>query len=333
MEATETTRKGKGLVLFSGGLDSILAALVLQEQGCYVEGLVFVSPFFTAAEARKSASLIDLKLNEVDFSEDILSLVDHPKHGFGGALNPCIDCHGRMILRAGELAKTMGYDFVATGEVLNQRPMSQNRRSLGMVAKDCGIEDILIRPLSAKLLDETEVEKKGLVDREKLLAIEGRSRKEQMALADHFGVKGYPSSGGGCLLTEKLYANKLGLLREQGRLYDRTAVDLLKLGRHFLLPDGAKAIIGRNQSENVLMREYAARSDYFIIRPIGTPGPTTLLEDNATDDDIATALSLCAAYCDKTAGHVRIRRFKGETLLEETPTIPMSRDRAREWLL
>lgn len=325
--------RSRGLVLFSGGLDSILAALVLREQGCYVEGLVFTSPFFGAGQARKSAASIGLKLNVVDFSDDILSLVEHPKHGFGGALNPCIDCHTRMILRAGERVRELGWDFVATGEVLNQRPMSQNRRSLTMVGAECGVTDILVRPLSAKILDETEVEKKGLVDREKLLAIEGRSRKEQQELARHFGLSNYPSSAGGCLLTEKLFANKLGILRDRGQLRDRTAIELLKLGRHFLLPGGARAMVGRNVSENERMRALAADGAYFIIRPIGVPGPTTLLEASASTEDITTAEKLCAAYSDKSAGDVRIRRFSGEHLLAETPTTPMAREDARPWLL
>lgn len=325
--------RSRGLVLFSGGLDSILAALVLREQGCYVEGLIFTSPFFGASQAKKSADLIDLKLNFVDFSDDILSLVEHPKHGFGGALNPCIDCHGRMIMRAGEICREWGWDFVATGEVLNQRPMSQNRRSLEMVAKDCNMADILIRPLSAQLLPETEVERKGLVDRSKLQAIEGRSRKSQMALAEHFGLKEYPSSAGGCLLTEKLFANKLGLLRDRGQLYDRTAIELLKLGRHFLLPGGAKAIVGRNVSENERLRNLAANGCQYIIRPIGVPGPTTLLDANASEEDIEWARKLCAAYSDKTAGEVKIRRFLKDELLDEIPTVPMEREDARPWLL
>ncbi len=310
-----------------------MAALVLREQGCYVEGLVFVSPFFGAAQAKKSAEMIDLKLNIVDFSDDILKLVEHPKHGFGGALNPCIDCHTTMIRRAGEIVRERNWDFVATGEVLNQRPMSQNRRSLLMVAKECDVEDILIRPLSAKLLDETEVERRGLIDRERLYAIEGRQRKEQAALAEHFGIKNPPSSGGGCLLTEKLFANKLAHLRNNGRLFDKVAVELLKLGRHFLLPGGGKAIVGRNVTENERMRELVKDGSHYILRPIGVPGPTVLIEVNAAEDDINRAKELCAAYSDKGADYVRVRKFKGDELLSEEQITPMSRDDAHRWLL
>lgn len=325
--------RSRGAVLFSGGLDSMLAALVLREQGCAVTGISFASPFFSPRQAKESAAAISLPLEIVDFSDDILSLVEHPKHGFGGALNPCIDCHGRMILRAGEIVRSRGWDFVATGEVLNQRPMSQNRRSLEMVAKDCGVADILLRPLSAQLLEETEVERRGLVDRTRLCAIEGRSRKEQMALAAHFGLEKYPSSAGGCLLTEKLYSNKLALLRNQGRLRDRKAITLLKFGRHFLLPGGAKAIVGRNLAENEAMRNIAGDADYLILRPIGVPGPTTLLEGSASAEDLATALRLCAGYSDKVPGDIRVRIFKGEELQEERSVTPLPREEAHGWLL
>lgn len=330
---TGQCRHSRGAVMFSGGLDSILAALVLREQGCYVTGITFSSPFFSPTQAKNSAASIDLPLEIIDFSDDIISLVEHPKHGFGGALNPCIDCHARMIMRAGELVRERGWDFIATGEVLNQRPMSQNRRSLEMVAKDCGVSDILLRPLSAKLLPVTEVESRGLVDRERLLAIEGRSRKEQMALAAHFGLAKYPSSAGGCLLTEKLYSNKLALLRNQDRLRDAKAVALLKFGRHFLLPGGVKAIVGRNVTENESMRNIANGGDYLVLRPIGVPGPTTLLESPATADDVNTAVRLCAGYCDKTEGKIKVRIFKGEELIEERQVDPMAREDARGWLL
>lgn len=325
--------KGRGAVMFSGGLDSMLAALVLRRQGCDVTAITFSSPFFTPRQARASAAEIGVPLEVVDFTDDILALVEHPRHGFGGALNPCIDCHARMIMRTGEIVRERGWDFVATGEVVNQRPMSQNRRSLEIVAKDCGVEDLLIRPLSAKLLAETEVERRGLVDREQLLAIEGRSRKPQMELAKEFGLERYPSSAGGCLLTEKLFSNKLALLRNTGRLHDLKAVSLLKYGRHFALPDGAKAVVGRNSAENEAMRAIAAGGEYLILRPIGVPGPSTVVEANATAADIDRAVRICAGYSDKTEGAVKIRIFSGEELREERPTEPMPREEARQWML
>lgn len=337
MEANDSVlkpvRAARGAVMFSGGLDSMLAALVLRDQGCEVVGITFSSPFFSPRQAKASAAEIALPLEIVDFTEDILSLVEHPKHGFGGALNPCIDCHTRMVMRAGQIVRERGWDFIATGEVLNQRPMSQNKRSLEMVAKDCGLADILVRPLSAQLLDETEVERRGILDRSRLLAIEGRSRKAQMEFAAKYGIAKYPSPAGGCLLTEKLYSNKLALLRNNGRLHDLKAVSLLKYGRHFLLPGGAKAIVGRNSAENEAMREIAKDGGYFVLRPIGVPGPTTLLEAAAADRDLDTAVRLCAGYSDKVAGEVRIRVFEGETLREERSVEPLPREEARGWLL
>lgn len=323
----------RGLVLFSGGLDSILAALVLREQGSYVEGIVFASPFFGDGQARKSAKSIDLVLNSVDFSDEILSLVEHPRHGFGGALNPCIDCHAGMIKKAGVYARENGFDYIATGEVLNQRPMSQNRRSLSIVAAECNVEDMLVRPLSAKLLEETPVEKKGLLKRDALLAIEGRSRKEQMELAKRFGLEDYPSSGGGCLLTEKLFANKLGFLRAGGMLRDSAEIEMLKIGRHFVLPGGAKAVVGRNSAENERLRAIAGELDYHVIRPIGVPGPTTVLKLSATAEDLAQAKRLCAAYSDKTPSPVRIRDFVRGKLVSEEKTEPAERELCRGWLL
>lgn len=319
--------------MFSGGLDSMLAALVLREQGCEVVAVTFSSPFFSPRQAVASARQIGLPFEIIDYTADILELVEHPKHGFGGALNPCIDCHARMIRRTAELVRERGWDFLATGEVLNQRPMSQNRRSLEMVAKDSGAEDLLLRPLSAKLLPETEVERKGLVDRERLCAIEGRSRKEQMALAAHFGLETYPSSAGGCLLTEKLFSNKLAVLRSEGRLRDLKAVKLLKYGRHFLLGEGAKAVVGRNSAENEAMREIAAEGEFLVLRPIGVPGPTALIEDTAAPELVDKAMRICAGYSDKTPGKVKIRVFSRGELLEEREVEPMPRDEARETLL
>ncbi len=326
--------RARGLCLFSGGLDSLLAICLLGEQGCHVEAITFASPFFNIEPAKKGAARLGVKLHVADFTDDITELVDHPPHGFGGALNPCIDCHARMIRRAGERVLNLGWDFVATGEVLNQRPMSQNRRSLGLVAKDCGVADILVRPLSARLLEPTRPELDGRIDRSRLGAIEGRSRHAQQALAAHFGLTEYPSSAGGCLLTEKLFCNKLRDVKSRGLLRNRTELELLRLGRHFVLPGGAKLIIGRNQAENERLQN-AVVENRRLLRPIGIPGPSCLLSANASAEDLATAKALCAAYCDASAnGLVRIRVFgpAPEPLSEEV-IAPMNRAEARPWLL
>ena len=324
----------RGLSLLSGGLDSLLAILILRDQGCHVEAITFASPFFNIEPAKKGAERIGVKLNVVDFTDDITELVDKPPHGYGGAMNPCIDCHARMIRRAGERVRELGWDFVSTGEVVNQRPMSQNRRSLSIVAKDCGVEDILVRPLSARLLEPTRPEREGKIDRSRLFAIEGRSRHEQQALAERFGLTEYPSSAGGCLLTEKLFCNKLRDVKARGLLRDRTELQLLKMGRHFALPGGAKFIVGRDMGENERLQANIL-DGRLLLRPIGTPGPSCLLSAGASAEDLATAKALCAAYCDASAtGFVRIRVFGPDPapLSDETIT-PMNRADARAWLL
>lgn len=332
---TDTPRRGKGLVLFSGGLDSLLAALILRDQGCHVECVTFTSPFFGADAARRGAAKIGVELHVVDFTEDILALVRHPSHGFGGALNPCIDCHARMIQRAFEMVDKLGWDFVATGEVLNQRPMSQTRSSLGVVSKDCGDLDRLIRPLSALLLEPTRPEREGLVDRSRFFDINGRTRKVQHELAERFGLGpgDYPSSGGGCLLTEKLYCNKLKDLRIRDRLIQKE-VELLKTGRHFRISNDTKCIVGRNENENKRLEE-AADDSYYVLNTVGVPGAYVLAPSEISEDDFDTALRLCAGYSDAkgqtTPVTVRCRK-QGEKILERD-VVPLPREEARNWML
>ena len=183
--------KSKGLSLVSGGLDSQLAVRVLQRAGAEVEGVTFATPFFSPDAAKKAAAALGVKLHVIDFTDDEIALIENPPHGFGGAMNPCIDCHATMIRRAGELMTRLGYDFVATGEVMGQRPMSQNKQSLGGVEKSSGLKGRLVRPLSAKLLEPTIPELEGRLDREALLDISGRSRERQIKLAAEFGITDY----------------------------------------------------------------------------------------------------------------------------------------------
>ena len=196
----------RALAMISGGLDSILAAKLIKEQGIDVIGICFRSYFFSEESAKKMTKQIDIPLVVVDFSKEHFELVKNPKHGRGKNMNPCIDCHSMMMNYAGELLEKYEADFIITGEVLNQRPMSQNRQALDIVKKESGFKDKILRPLCAKNLQPTEMELNGLVDREKLMKISGRSRKVQMALAEEWGIKEYPSPAGGCRLTEPGYA-------------------------------------------------------------------------------------------------------------------------------
>lgn len=298
--------KARGISLLSGGLDSQLAVRILQRAGADVEGVTFATPFFSPDAARKAAEALGIRLHVVDFTADELALIENPPHGFGGAMNPCIDCHATMIRRAGELMASLGYDFVATGEVLGQRPMSQNRQSLGIVEKASGMTGRLVRPLCARLLDPTIPETEGRLDRSKLLDISGRCRERQIALAAEFGIVDYPSPAGGCKLTEEGFGRKLRDLRDHEGLKDRRLVELLLIARRFRLPGGSSVALGRDKNENAALK---AAGIGVLIAPSNCPGPTALIPDVKSDDDIRLAAELVAAYsrCDKLPGDVEVR--------------------------
>ena len=283
-----------GLSLMSGGLDSQLAVKVLQRAGAYVEGVCFSTPFFSPDTARKAARALGIVLHVVDFTDDEIALIENPPHGFGGAMNPCIDCHATMIRRAGELMAEKGFDFVATGEVMGQRPMSQNKQALGVVMKSSGLEGRLVRPLSAQLLEPTIPEQEGKLDRAQLLDIQGRCRDPQIRLAAEFGITEYPSPAGGCKLTEEGFGRKLKDLLDHEGLRTRRLVELLLVGRHFRLPDGTGLIVGRDKNENQLLGQETAHGTYFSS---DLPGPSALLIGGAKSDaDRALAEKIVAAY-------------------------------------
>ncbi|MGB6371043.1 MAG: tRNA 4-thiouridine(8) synthase ThiI, partial [Atribacterota bacterium] len=201
--------KIKAVALFSGGLDSILAVKLIQEQGIEVRGVNFKTPFFVLDKTFAAIKNLDINLEIIDITEELLKILKKPKYGFGKNMNPCIDCHALMFKKAGEYMNKIGASFILSGEVLGERPMSQNRNSLSIIERESGFEGKILRPLSALLLMETIPEKGGLVDRNKLLDISGRSRKRQMKLADEMGIKDYPSPAGGCKLTEPAFSKRL----------------------------------------------------------------------------------------------------------------------------
>lgn len=325
-------QRGRGLSLFSGGLDSQLAVLLLREQGVEMEGVVFESPFFKIGEAVEAAKQLGLKLHIYPFTSDIMELVSDPPHGFGSAMNPCIDCHARMIKRAGEMMVEGGFDFVSTGEVLNQRPMSQNRRALGMVEKASTLSGRLLRPLSAKLLEPTIPELEGVVDRERLLDLNGRSRKPQLELAAYYGLKEFPAPAGGCLLTEKGFCGKLADLIDHGGGSEERLVRLLLRGRHFRLPGGAKCIVGRDARENALLKE-ALQGGEILLHTVYVPGPTALLSSGAGEEDINAAAGICASYGDSRGRESVTVRVVREGVGVEVLVPPMARTICREWML
>ena len=276
----DTKKMIKALVLFSGGLDSLLAAVLLREQGVQVDLLCFTSIFFGGQAARKAAAEIGLNLREHDISEELLSIVKNPSNGYGKHLNPCIDCHALMIKRAGDIRKKEGYDLIATGEVLGQRPFSQNRGALVRIGKLAGTE--ILRPLSAKLLPSTAVEAKGVIKRHKLLDIAGRSRERQLQLASQYGLTAYTTPAGGCLLTDSEFSERLLKMLDHWPDCSVNDVASLKHGRIFWLVSAEQPdrkvllIIGRQETDNEALQKLAKYGDIMLeLKEIA--GPTALL--------------------------------------------------------
>lgn len=290
----------KALALFSGGLDSALAIKIIKDQGIEVIALNFVSHFFGGKneKAENMAKQLGVQLEYVNFSSVHTEILKDPVHGRGKNMNPCIDCHALMFKTAGDLMEKYGASFIISGEVLGQRPMSQNYQALEKVkALSPGLENLIVRPLSAKLLPESEPEKLGWIDRSKLLDIQGRSRKTQMELMDKFGIVDYPTPGGGCLLTDPAYSKRLRILEEDGLLEDENSnlFHLLKIGRFFRFEKGKYLIVGREQEDNLKINEFKDYGSLFI-RGKEVPGPHMVGFGDLTQDEIDFALDLFSRY-------------------------------------
>lgn len=290
----------KAVALFSGGLDSVLAIKVIQEQGIKVHAVAFTSPFFINEDEkkeklRKTAKDNNFHIHFIKLGKEYLKLVKDPKHGHGKNMNPCIDCHAFMFKKANSYAKKIKAKFIFTGEVLDERPMSQNKKSLEIVAEEAGLKGKILRPLSAKLLEETEAEKKGFIDRKKLLDIRGRSRKQQFELAKRFKLKEYETPAGGCLLTDIEYSKKLKDLIRYGSL-EEPEIIILKAGRHFRFKKN-KIIVGRDKEDNNILLKLRSKEDY-VFEAKDIPGPVTLLKGPKTKEAIQKAAALTARYSD-----------------------------------
>jgi len=285
----------KALALFSGGLDSILSIKLIQQQGIEVEAVTFVSPFFNSRNSEKYAKELNIKLHKIDITDKLITILQKPKYGFGKNLNPCIDCHLLMIREAAKLMKKIGADFLITGEVVGERHKSQNYRALKIIEKESELEGKILRPLSAKKLGETEIEKQGIIDRNKLLGITGKNRKPQIQLAKKIGIDEYPTPAGGCLLTIPRFSDRLRVSLETGKL-QYNELELLKLGRHFLTENNTKIIIGRNESENNKIIDLADNL-YYLFEINEETGPVTLLETyEPSEDEVIQAASLTSRY-------------------------------------
>ncbi len=292
----DTQKKVRALGLCSGGLDSQLSGAVLQKQGIEVHYISFETPFFSADKARSAARRQNIPLIVENITEIYLDMLKNPPCGYGKHMNPCLDCHALMFRLAGKHMEPDGFDFLFSGEVLGQRPMSQTKPSLRYVEKNSGNMGYILRPLSARLLPETIPEQEGLVDRCQLLDLSGRGRKPQIKLAEEFGITDYPAPAGGCLLTDKGYSERLKELFEYDKNPSEAALHLLKYGRHFRLPAGAKIIVGRTKSDNDSMVKCYNRTTDTMIRLAGKPGPLVLIPEVSDDPVIKLAASMAVGY-------------------------------------
>jgi len=308
----------RAIILLSGGLDSTLAAAIVKRAGIDVIGLTvrfFVNADVTRDEViAATARSLQIPLRTLDLSEEHLQVIKHPRHGYGSAVNPCIDCRIFMLQAASRVMEEEGAKFVVTGEVLGQRPMSQHRRAMGIVSAESGLDDRLLRPLSANLLPDTLPVKEGWISRGDLFSISGRSRQEQMRLADEFGITDYPQSAGGCILTDKVYGARLrDAFSHVGK--DAMGIDefvLLRYGRQFRISEKAKVFVGRDERENNVLAKFARGR--YAIEPCDVMGPLALVEGDPSEDDLSLAARIAARYCDHDDGAtVALRVSHGET--------------------
>jgi tRNA U34 2-thiouridine synthase MnmA/TrmU len=300
----------KAIALLSGGLDSTLAVLIVKKQDIDVITLQFRTPFDCETEAQTSslqypsavAGKFGFDVSVISLGRKFIEMVRKPEHGYGKNMNPCIDCRIMMLREARDVMTSTGADFIITGEVLGQRPMSQRKDILSHIDKEAGLPDRVLRPLSAKLLKVTIPEARGIVDREKLYDISGRSRKPQMALAREFGLAEYPPPAGGCLLTDPNFSTRLRDLLTHTPVPSMNDVHLLKTGRHFRISPGCKIIVGRNQAENDMIESLRSDND-CLLRIEGIGSPLTLITGEITDETLNMAAALCARYSDAKESH------------------------------
>lgn len=328
-----TSENVRALGLCSGGLDSMVAAMVLRRQGIDVHWITFETPFFSAEKARKASRLLDVPLTVEDITPPYLEMLRDPPCGYGKNMNPCLDCHALMFRLAGERMRSEGYAFLFSGEVLGQRPMSQTKPSLRYVEKHSGQEGWILRPLSAKKLPETLPEKLGLVDRNRLLDLSGRSRKPQMDLARQLDISEYPAPAGGCLLTDKGYSARLRDLFDHTERCSDNELHLLKHGRHFRFDERTKAVVGRTRADNQKILEHVDPGRDAVLNLCDFPGPVALLPRPAGADALQWAAAVCAGYSKAPAGRpaaVSIQ-LPGEHRVLEVEPLPPSQ--ARDYLI
>jgi len=313
-------KKTKAVALYSGGLDSTLAVLVMQKQGIEVTAITFMNHFGCDISDKSSCSKdpfaasvkFGFKVKLSHLSDKFLEIVKNPKHGHGKNMNPCLDCRILMLREAKVFMDMIGADFLITGEVVGQRPMSQRKDCFPMIDKAADVKGLVVRPLCGKILPPTSAEEKGLIKRELMYDFNGRSRKSQMELAAELGLTEYPSPAGGCLLTEPNYSYKLKDLLEHNSDPGYKDINFLRLGRQFRFSPDCKIFVGRHKDENEAMKAIADPDD-IMMRVEGCGSPNVMILGNVTDEAIELAASMCARYSDaKNSPEVRVTVTKGD---------------------
>ena len=331
----------KAIALLSGGLDSTLSAKVVMEQGIELEALNFLTIFCTCTNrgdtclaSQKAVGTLGIPLKVFNVSEEYLDVVKHPKHGYGSNMNPCIDCRIFMLKKAKAYMEGSGASFVVTGEVLGERPMSQRRDAMRLIEKEAGLEGFILRPLAAKLLPASIPEKEGWVDREKFLDIQGRSRKPQIQLAEHFGIRNYPCPAGGCLLTDPGFSRRMKDLILYDPNFSLNDAHLLKMGRHFRLSPKTKLVVGRNEEENQKIQTFAQEED-ILLRLSRFPGPLSLLRGEANGLSLERAAAITVRYTkakDSAKVEILYKKVK-ENSNQSLFVSPISEMKIREWII
>jgi len=316
----------QALAMLSGGLDSALAAKLVRDLGVEVIGINF-STFLSRKgrdQAIRSAENVGIEIKTFDFTEDFLRMLRRPKFGYGSGMNPCVDCRILMLRKAKPHMERLGANFVVTGEVLGQRPMSQRRDTLRTVERESGLEGLLLRPLSARHLPPTVPEQRGWIDRDRLLDLQGRSRKEQMRLAEMWGITEYSQPAGGCLLTDETYARRLrdlfDHLPDSAELTVEQA-ELLRLGRQFRVSEEVKIIVGRNEAENDLLEAYRPGRDTLV--PVSCTGPLVLVEGNPSSGEIQIVAGIVARYSTRKGAPEVTMRYEGRKGAEMITSAPI----------